>query len=112
MEKIFEQAMLYDFYGPLLTQHQKEIYESAVYENLSLGEIAESYGISRQSVHDLIKRCDKMMQEYEERLHLIARFEANRKKLITMQKHLTDNHLDQEKIIEMLQMIDEMIEEL
>ena len=59
MEKIVEQGILYDFYGELLTQHQQKIYEDAVYHDLSLSEIAEEQGISRQGVHDLIKRDRK-----------------------------------------------------
>lgn len=73
MEKIVEQGLLYDYYGELLTEHQKKIYEDAVYQDLSLSEIAEEAGISRQGVHDLIKRCDKILQEYEEKLHLIEK---------------------------------------
>lgn len=74
MEKIVEQGLLYDFYGELLTEHQRQIYEDAVYNDMSLGEIAGEYGISRQGVHDLIKRCDKILAEYESKLHLIERF--------------------------------------
>ena len=74
MEKIFKQALLYDFYGELLTEHQRSIYEDAVYNDMSLGEIAQEYGISRQGVHDLIKRCDKILQEYEEKLQLVTKF--------------------------------------
>ena len=55
MEKIFEQAMLYDFYGELLKDNQKEVFENYVLDNLSLSEIAEERGISRQAVHDMIK---------------------------------------------------------
>ena len=55
MEKIVEQTLLYDFYGELLTDHQKEIYEDAVFNDLSLSEIADQQGISRQGVHDLTK---------------------------------------------------------
>lgn len=74
MEKIVEQGLLYDFYGELLTAHQRQIYESVVYENLSLGEIAAEQGISRQGVHDIIKRCDKILAGYESKLGLIERF--------------------------------------
>ncbi len=74
MEKIYEQAMLFDFYGELLTDHQRSIYEDVVYNDMSLGEIAAERGISRQGVHDLIKRCDKILQEYENKLHLVERF--------------------------------------
>lgn len=74
MEKIVEQGLLYEFYGELLTQHQRKIYEGVVYENLSLSEIAAEAGISRQGVHDIIKRCDKALLAYEEKLQLVARF--------------------------------------
>lgn len=53
MEKIVEQGLLYDFYGELLTEHQRRIYEDMVLNDLSPSEIAKEQGISRQSVHDL-----------------------------------------------------------
>ena len=81
MEKIVEQGLLYDFYGELLTPHQRRIYEDAVFNDLSLSEIAQEAGISRQGVHDLIKRCDRTLEEYESRLHLMQRFSQIRQKL-------------------------------
>ena len=72
---------MYDFYGELLTGHQQEIYESVVYENLSLGEIAETQGISRQAVHDIVKRCDKTLLGYEEKLKLVAKFASIKEKI-------------------------------
>ena len=81
MEKIVEQGLLYDFYGELLTEHQRQVYESRVFDNLSLGEIAEDFGISRQGVHDLIKRCDKILQGYEDKLHLLQRFMSVKEKI-------------------------------
>ena len=74
MEKIVEQSLLFDFYGDLLTEHQKDIYEGYVLENLSLAELAESSGISRQGVHDLIKRVENALQDYEKKLHLVEKF--------------------------------------
>lgn len=74
MEKFYEQALLYDFYGELLTPHQRSIYEDAVFNDMSLSEIAEEQGISRQGVHDLIRRCDKILQDYESKLHLVNKF--------------------------------------
>ena len=76
MEKIVEQGLLYDFYGELLTDHQRQIYEAAVYDDMSLTEIADEHGISKQGVHDLIKRCTRALQGYEDSLHMIRRFEA------------------------------------
>lgn len=84
MEEILEQALLYDFYGELLTEHQKEIYEQFVLEDLSLGEIARDAGISRQGVHDLIKRCNKILQGYEDKLHLVEKFLTIKEKVQNM----------------------------
>lgn len=81
MEKIFEQNLLYDFYGELLTKHQQNIFEDAVYNDMSLSEIAEEQGISRQGVHDLIKRCDKILQDYESKLHLVEKFMGAKDKI-------------------------------
>ena len=81
MEKIFEQALLYDFYGELLTPHQRTIYEDVVFNDMSLGEIAKEQGISRQGVHDLVKRCDKILQDYESKLHLVEKFAGAKKKI-------------------------------
>lgn len=74
MEKILEQALLYDFYGELLTEHQKQVYEDVVLNDYSLSEVAESLGISRQGVHDMVKRCNKLLAGYEEKLHLVEKF--------------------------------------
>ena len=86
MEKIFEQALLYDFYGDLLTEHQRQVYEAAVFDDMSLGEIAAEQGISRQGVHDLIKRCDKILAEYEAKLHLVNRFAKAKEKIGEIEK--------------------------
>ncbi|MCI1726637.1 MAG: YlxM family DNA-binding protein [Lachnospiraceae bacterium] len=74
MDKLYEQTLLYDFYGELLTDHQKQIYEEVVMNDYSLSEVAREYDISRQGVHDLIRRIDKSLEEYEEKLHLVRRF--------------------------------------
>ena len=74
MEKILEQTLLYDFYGELLTEHQRQVYEDVVLNDFSLSEVAAARGISRQGVHDLVRRCNKTLEEYEEKLHLVQRF--------------------------------------
>ena len=74
MEKIVEQTLLFDFYGELLTEHQRQVYEDVVLNDLSLSEAAANHGISRQGVHDLIRRCNRILEEYEEKLHLVERF--------------------------------------
>jgi uncharacterized protein len=79
VEQIVEQGMLYDFYGPLLTEHQQEVYEMVVYRNLSLNEIAEQKGISKQAVSDLVRRATVQMRGYEKRLGLMERFRRIRR---------------------------------
>lgn len=74
MEEFVKQSLLYDFYGDLLTRHQKEVYGAYVLDNLSLAEIAQEYNISRQGVFDLIKRVEATLNEYEEKLQLVQKF--------------------------------------
>ena len=71
MEKIVRQGMLFDLYGDLLTEHQRSVYGELVNDDMSLSELAAQYGISRQGVHDLIRRCDKILEGYEAKLHLL-----------------------------------------
>lgn len=81
-DKLVRQAFLFDFYGELLNEHQRRIYEAYAGDNLSLTEIAEENSVSRQSVHDLIKRCDGILEQYESKLHLVEKFQ-NMKREIT-----------------------------
>ncbi len=81
MKAIGEQAMLYDFYGELLTKRQRQIYEDVVFDDMSLGEIAQEQGISRQGVYDLVKRCDRILESYEEKLKLVEKFRITREKV-------------------------------
>ena len=99
MEKIVEQGLLYDFYGELLTEHQRNIYEGVVFNDMSLSEIAEEQGISRQGVHDLVKRCNKILAGYEEKLKLVQKFNQTKqmveeiKELAGAYKRTGDNSL-------------------
>ena len=116
MNEILEQALLYDFYGELLTEHQKEIYEQFVLEDLSLSEIAEQAGISRQGVHDLVKRCQKTLEGYEAKLHLVEKFLSVREKVNQIGETLTEYERDKKDPGEMAARIreisDMIIEEL
>ena len=116
MNEILEQTLLYDFYGELLTEHQKEIYEQFVLEDLSLSEIAEQAGISRQGVHDLVKRCQKTLEGYEAKLHLVEKFLSVREKVNQIGETLTEYELDKKDPGEMAARIreisDMIIEEL
>jgi predicted DNA-binding protein YlxM (UPF0122 family) len=112
MEKIVEQGLLYDFYGELLTEHQKNIYEAAVYDDMSLTEIADENGISKQGVHDLIKRCTRSLQDYEDKLHMIRRFEAIKSQAMELKK-ITEEDTDREHLVSEINRIsDRILEEL
>ena len=99
IDAILEQTLLYDFYGELLTQRQRQIYESVVLEDSSLGEAAEEFGISRQGVHDQIRRCEKALREYEESLHLVERFIHIRQEIAEVEDLLGEiEHPDARKV--------------
>ncbi len=74
MDKIAERSLLYDFYGQLLTDKQREVMGLYHEENYSLSEIAAEFGISRQAVHDTLKKAEQSLTEYEEKLGLIDKF--------------------------------------
>ncbi len=88
MEKIVRQSLLYDFYGELLTDHQKSIYEDVVMNDMSYSEMGRIYGISRQGVYDMIKRCDKILEDYETKLKLVEKFVNAREKISEMREHI------------------------
>lgn len=77
----YRMTMLYDFYGELLTQRQQEFFDLYYNEDLSLAEIAENYGISRQGVRDVIVRAEGIMTEMEDKTGIIKRFHLMNKQL-------------------------------
>lgn len=99
MEEILRQALLYDFYGELLTERQRKIYEDVVYNDLSLAEIAKENGISRQGVHDLVRRCDYSLKEYEDKLHLVERFLNMKSKVSSLEKIADDTTVTREELV-------------
>ena len=114
MNEILEQALLFDFYGELLTERQKEIYGQFIQEDLSLSEIASDAGISRQGVHDLIKRCNQTLKGYEDKLHLVEKFMTIRDKVQRIDELLDGYEADKaEEILGDIRKIsDQIIEEL
>ncbi|MDO4615235.1 MAG: YlxM family DNA-binding protein [Lachnospiraceae bacterium] len=104
MDKIYQESLLFDFYGELLTKRQKDIYEEAVFNDYSLSEIAEEYGISRQAVHDLVKRAGKTLEGYEEKLLLVHKFLFLKSKVQEIQQLTDDDRIRKlsEEILEEL----------
>ena len=77
--KIVEQGLLYDFYGELLTKHQQSVYEDVVFNDLSSVKLQMNRHYP-SGVHDLIRRCDRTLLGYEEKLGLIAKFQKTKEK--------------------------------
>ncbi len=93
LEEFCQLSILYDFYGELLGEHKRQIFENYVQNDLSLAEIADEAGISRQGVHDIIRRCTKALKEYESKLKLAEKFELAK-------KHIADIKDIAEKVLE------------
>ena len=74
-----EIVLLYDYYGELLTQRQRECFEMRYYQDLSLGEIGEELGISRQGVHDNLSRTEAQLRNMEAKTGCVSRDQACRK---------------------------------
>ena len=111
MDDKLKKAYLYDFYGEMLNEHQRQIYEDFVFHDLSLGEIAAEEGISRQGVQDMVKRCTKKLEDYEGKLHLVEKFLSVKRDVERIQG-LTDEFLrskDAEKIREIEEITKDII---
>lgn len=84
-----EIVLLFDFYGPLLTPRQQEFMQAYYLEDLSLAEIADQDGVSRQAVHDLIKRSEAALLEYEEKLGFLREYRKRQELLTQLDEALT-----------------------
>lgn len=111
MEDKIKSGYLYDFYGELLTEHQRSVYEMSINDDLSLSEIADTLSISRQAVHDILKRCNKLLQDYESRLHLVEKFMNIREDVIHINE-LTAGKADLATLSEISRLSQLILEEL
>lgn len=109
LQKTIEISVLYDYYNQLLTEKQSDIIDLYYNQDLSLGEIAEEFNISRQAVYDMLKRTEKLLYQYEEKLGFIELLKTKNQKIskildrvIEMEGKLNlDSHEElQEKISE------------
>lgn len=88
LARTVEMAYLLDFYGPLLTERQRRLCDLYWGQDLSLSEIAVEAGVSRQAVHDLLRRATASLQGYEEKLGLYERFQQQRETLLDVEQAL------------------------
>lgn len=95
----YRMTMLYDFYGDLLTDRQKEFYDLYYNEDLSLAEIAENYGITRQGVRDIVVRAEASLQEIEDKTGLIERYHKIQSAMEDMQQTMAEiKQLNQDEL--------------
>ena len=85
MNQAYRMALLYDFYGDMPTDRPKEFYDLYYNEDLSLAEIAENYGITRQGVRDVIVRAEAILTELEDKTGIIRRFHRMQEQLAQME---------------------------
>ena len=90
MDEAYYRTMLFDFYGELLTDKQREYFDLHYNEDLSLSEIAESEGISRQGVWDIIRRAEVGLRRFESRTGLVRRFADQRRIAERMESKLEE----------------------
>ncbi|MCQ2547964.1 MAG: DNA-binding protein [Clostridia bacterium] len=114
-DNITENSLLWDFYGELLTDNQKQIFELYHDEDYSLADIASELGKSRQAVHLALKSGEKSLQKYEERLGLVKKFEDTLKTVDEIELELDrviSNYEDDPSLALELKKIKSIIEKL
>lgn len=109
MDKLSYIILLLDFYRNLLTDKQRDIMSRHYEEDMSLAEIAEEFGISRQAVHDIIKRSEKALFDYENELGLVDRFLKQKQELLKI-KGLLSKYTDNEEIKLSLDILNKLLD--
>lgn len=110
LEKTLQLTMMYDYYGQLLTERQQEIMELYFFHDLSLGEIAEQQNISRQGVYDHLHRSEEVLQDYEQKLGLVARHKQAKDELDDLASKINTLITETEKKEKILSYIDRLQE--
>ena len=95
-------SLLLDFYGPLLTDKQRMSLQLHHEDDMSLGEIAEELGVSRQAVHDNLQRARHILNDYESKLHLVAQYEAREQVINELKDTLPADVLSQSRVQQLL----------
>lgn len=108
MDRLIELGQLLDFYGGLLTERQRMLVQQYAYENLSLAEIAEREGISRQGVRDGIVRAEQQLHEMEDALHLLERAKLTRNAVENLRKITAQTTLPNDTAEKMEEQLDRL----
>ncbi len=107
LEKTTRMNFLFDFYQALLTEKQRSYMELYYLDDHSLGEIAESYDISRQAVYDNIRRTEAMLEEYEDKLGLLEKFQQRQRILQELTDAIKDGSTEKEAILALVEQLKE-----
>lgn len=105
LEKTTRMNFLFDFYQALLTDKQRSYMQLYYLDDLSLGEIAESYGISRQAVYDNIRRTEAMLEEYEAKLELFHKFKKRQQITEKLSKCLQQEQPAKEDLVSLVEQL-------
>ncbi len=100
--------LLYDIYAPLLTQRQQEVLRLYFSDNYSMGEIAAEYAISRQAIHDLIRRSLALIEKYEEKLGLYAHYNYQSERFDEVEQLLEQDSLKPEELVRLKEIVREL----
>ncbi|UOY93665.1 putative DNA-binding protein [Ectobacillus sp. JY-23] len=96
LEKTTRMNYLFDFYQSLLTPKQRSYMSLYYLDDYSLGEIAEEFEVSRQAVYDNIKRTEAMLEEYEDKLLLLKKFQDRKQLLVKLKDLISNEHVHEE----------------
>ena len=107
LEKTTRMNFLFDFYQALLTEKQRSYMEYYYLDDLSLGEIAEEYEISRQAVYDNIRRTGAMLEEYERKLRLFEKFQQRQAIAAQIAEKIKAGNVDSAELLELIDRLKE-----
>ncbi|AZB42912.1 putative DNA-binding protein [Bacillus sp. FJAT-42376] len=107
LEKTTRMNYLFDFYQSLLTSKQKSYMSLYYLDDYSLGEIAEEYSVSRQAVYDNIKRTETMLEQYEEKLLLLHKFQK-RNAILKQLKELASETDREGQLLDLIEALDNL----
>lgn len=101
---------LFEFYAPLLTSKQYQYLQLYYGDDYSLGEIAEEFNVSRQAVYDNIRRTEHILEDYEDKLHLLQNYELRNQKVDILQNYLLKTYSDDQYLQKLMQQVVTVIE--
>ena len=108
LEKISHVVLLKDFYGPLLTEKQQNVLNLHYENDLSLSEIADDMNTSRQAVYDMVKKAESLLEQYEQKLGLVERFQIMHERLNELSCLLEGTEVNQRTVSQSVEILREL----